>query len=214
MVGYAERASWKMDLPFRSGSLVDAKLKEQLARILDSLREDNGRAELPSTTSRIAVDGDEVVELTDDEILKGGYWIPVYRPRDKPLPHEGFSFYQDKHDTYLVRTDANERLLAVSSISIGDMRTLAAVFALLFLLLGLSTYMAGTTFLRKYFLFNEAQPPTIQEALELGEGTSIEFKRSVSFDSPSSTEQVLQTVAAFANTGDGTIFIGIEDDGK
>ena len=54
----------------------------------------------------------------------------------------------------------------------------------------------------------------VQEALRLGEGESIEFKRSISFDSAGSVEQILQTVAAFANSGDGTIFIGIEDEGQ
>jgi predicted HTH transcriptional regulator len=72
----------------------------------------------------------------------------------------------------------------------------------------------GATFLRRYLFFNETRPHTVDEALKLGEGTGVEFKRSISFDSPGSVEQVLQTVVAFANSGDGTVFIGIEDDGK
>jgi ATP-dependent DNA helicase RecG len=50
--------------------------------------------------------------------------------------------------------------------------------------------------------------------LDSGEDTNVEFKRSISFDSQGSAEQILQTVVAFANSGSGTVFIGIEDDGK
>jgi len=214
MVGYAERASWKMDVPLRSGRLIDAKLKDQLNRIQGSLREDNGRVEVPGPARRIAVDGYEVVDLTNDKVLSGGYWIPVYFPRDKPLPRDGLTFYRDKYDLYLLRTDANERLLGISSQSIGDLRTLAALFALLILISGVAAYISGTTFLRKYFVFSQSRPHTVDEALKLGEGPSVEFKRSVSFENPTSIEQILQTVTAFANSGDGTIFIGIEDDGK
>src|SRR6266404_5316994 len=214
MVGYAELVSWKMDLPFRSGKLIDAKLKEQLNRIQGALREDDGRVEVPGAARKFAVDGYEVVDLTSDEVLSGGYWIPVYLPRNQPLPQDGLSFYRDKHDLYLLRTDANERLLSVSSQSIGDLRILAALFMLLVLVSGAAAYVSGTTFLRKYFVFSQSCPHSVEEGLKLGEGPSIEFKRSVSFENPTSIEQILQTVTAFANSGDGTIFIGIEDDGK
>jgi hypothetical protein len=214
MVGYAERASWKMDVPLPSGGLIDAKLKEQLNKIRGSLREDNGRVEVPGAARRVAVDGYEVVDVTDDTVLSGGYWIPVYFPRGKPLPQDGLSFYRDKYDLYLLRTDANERLLGVSSQSIGDLRTLAALFALLILVSWFAAYLSGTTFLRKYFVFSQNRLHTVEEGLKLGEGSSVEFKRSISFENPTSIEQILQTVTAFANSGDGTIFIGIEDDGK
>jgi predicted HTH transcriptional regulator len=91
---------------------------------------------------------------------------------------------------------------------------LSAVFALLLLACGLASYVSGATFLRRYLLFNEIHPHTVGEALKLGEGASVEFKRSISFDSPGSVEQILRTVVAFANSGDGTIFVGVEDDGK
>ena len=113
-----------------------------------------------------------------------------------------------------MRTDSNERLLAVATQPIGDVPSIATLFSLLFAFTGAVAYIAARTFLRKYFLFSEARSHTVQEALRLGEGESIEFKRSISFDSAGSVEQLLQTVAAFANSGDGTIFIGIEDEGQ
>jgi Schlafen, AlbA_2 len=213
MVGYAEKASWKMDVP-ASSRLIDANLKEQLAKIQDSLREEGGKVELPSSAQRKVTDGYEVVDLDTDRILSGGYWLPVFLPPHNPVPREGPSFYRDKTRLYVVRTDSNERLLAASMQSIGDVPSIAALFGLLFAVTGMVAYVSGTTFLRKYFLFSQTRSHTVEEALKLGEGESIEFKRSISIDSASSVEQILQTVAAFANSGDGTIFIGIEDEGQ
>lgn len=213
MVGYAEKASWKMDVPV-SASFIDANLKEQLAKIQDSLREDGGNVELPSSAQRKVTDGYEVVDLDNNKILSGGYWIPVFLPPHNSLPGDGSSFYRDKTGLYVVRTDSNERLLASTTQSIGDVSSIAALFALLFILTGVMGYVSATTFLRKYFLFGQARPHSVDEALKLGEGESVEFKRSISFESASSVEQVLQTVAAFANSGDGTVFIGIENEGQ
>jgi ATP-dependent DNA helicase RecG len=42
----------------------------------------------------------------------------------------------------------------------------------------------------------------------------LSLKRSISFDVQNSVDRVLETIAAFANTAGGTIFIGIEDNGK
>jgi len=212
MVGYAEKVSWKMDVPV-SIRLIDANLQELLAKLQDSLREENGEVELPSSAQRKVTDGYEVVDLDTHKILGGGYWLPVFLPRHNPVPREGSSFYRDKTSLYAVRTDSNKRLLAASMQSIGDVSSIAAVFILLFAVAGAVAYIAATTFLRKYFLFSQARSHTVEEALRLGEGESIEFKRSISFDSASSVEQILQTVAAFANSGDGTIFIGIENEG-
>jgi ATP-dependent DNA helicase RecG len=52
------------------------------------------------------------------------------------------------------------------------------------------------------------------DALRRGEGLTVEFKRSISFDVQASVDRVLETIAAFANTADGTIFIGVEDNGN
>ena len=72
-------------------------------------------------------------------------------------------------------------------------------------------------FLRSYFLFSQTRVPTLEEALRQGEGTQVEFKRGLSEDegkAGAAEEEFLKTVAAFANTGDGVIFIGIDDSGK
>ena len=63
-------------------------------------------------------------------------------------------------------------------------------------------------FFRSYFALRGVQLPTVQEALQKGEGENVEFKRSFS-----SEDDLLESVAAFANTNDGVIFIGVDDSG-
>jgi ATP-dependent DNA helicase RecG len=61
------------------------------------------------------------------------------------------------------------------------------------------------------------QVPTLREALQSGEGQRAELKRGVSDDDTKSggTEnELLKSIAAFANTNDGVIFIGIDDAGR
>jgi hypothetical protein len=215
MVGYAEKASWKMALPGPPNGIVDQELENQLKGIAGALRENNGQVELSRTArSKINADGYEIVDLSNDEILDWGYWIPVYLPRDRPLPRDGTSLYRDRGDLYLVRTDANDRVLAVSTELIGDVRLLATLAGLLFLVSALVAYVCANTLLRKYLLLLRVRPHTLDEALKQGEGPSIEFKRSISFEIANSIDEVLRTVTAFANTRDGTMFIGVEDDGK
>jgi len=75
-------------------------------------------------------------------------------------------------------------------------------------------YRSGMTFLRKYFLLTDSSAHSLADALRLGEGLTVEFKRGISFEVQNSVDRVLETIAAFANTADGTIFIGIEDNGN
>jgi len=77
----------------------------------------------------------------------------------------------------------------------------------------LAAYWSGMTFLRKYFLLTNNSACSPGDAIRRGEGLTIEFKRSISLDVQNSVDRVLETVTAFANTADGTIFIGIEDNG-
>jgi hypothetical protein len=216
MVGYAVKASWKMDVNPPPSSAIDEGLKKQLDVITAGFRDGAPQAELPNAAQRrkITADGYEIVDLTNDEMLDGGHQIPVYLPRTRPIPPEGISFWEDKNDLYLVRTDANDRFVAASTQFVGEWPSIVSVFVLLFVGSGLVAYVLGNTLLRRYFVFRQARPVGVQEALGLGEGPEIEFKRNISFESMHSTEEVLQSVAAFANTGDGTIFIGIDDNGR
>jgi len=215
VVGYAEKVSWKADLPAPPTAFIDQELKRQLLNIERAVREPNvSREFLVPKLEKIALDGYEIVDLSSGEILAGGYWIPVYLPRGGPLPREGFRFYRNKRDLYLIRTDMSERLLAVSTYHIGEWPSLIALFAMLFFISIVVAHFSANRFLRKYFALRQTQSCTVEEARKLGEGPSVEFKRNIAFESSNSTEQILQTVTAFANTGDGTIFVGVDDAGK
>ena len=117
----------------------------------------------------------------------------------------------------LEQVDTNGRLIAVSLASLGDLRWLCVVVVAI---LSLSTLVArylSRKFLRSYFLFSQTRVPTLEEALSQGEGTAVEFKRGLSDDegrTGAAEEEFLKTVAAFANSGDGVIFIGIDDTAK
>jgi len=53
--------------------------------------------------------------------------------------------------------------------------------------------------------------PSLGEAQQGGEGQTVEFKRGLSADegrTSSVDEELLKSVAAFANTNDGVIFVG------
>src|SRR5260370_3098853 len=215
VVGYAERVSWKTDLPAPPTAFIDQELKRQLSNIEHAVREPNvSREFLVPKLEKIALDGYEIVNLSSGEILAGGYWIPIYLPRGMPLPNKGFRFYRNKRDLYLIRTDMSERLLAVSTYHIGEWPSLIALFFMLFFISIVVAHLSANRFLRSYFALRQTRSCTVEEARRLGEGPSIEFKRNIAFESPNSTEQILQTVTAFANTGDGTIFVGVDDAGK
>jgi schlafen family protein len=215
VVGYAERVSWKADIPAAPTVLIDQELKRQLSDIERAVREPNvSREFLIPKLEKIALDGYEIVDISSGEILAGGYWIPVYLPRSRPLPSKGFRLYTNKRDLYLIRTDIGEHLLAVSTYHIGEWPSLVALFGILFFISFVVAHFSANRFLRKYFALRQTQSCSVEEALRLGEGPSIEFKRNIAFESPSSTEEMLQTITAFANTGDGTIFVGVDDTGK
>ena len=214
MVGYAEKAPWKIELPTNT-TAIDAGLRQQLDNIASALRQEDGRIEFGGQARRrIAVDGYVVVDIATNEVLYSGYSLPTYFPRSRALPGPGASLYRQGRQLYVVRADSNGRLLVVNTDRVGDVLSLLVLSALI-LAGGFSiAYRSGMTFLRKYFLLTDSYAHSLADALRLGEGLTVEFKRSISFEVQNSVDRVLETVAAFVNTADGTIFIGVEDNGS
>jgi ATP-dependent DNA helicase RecG len=104
--------------------------------------------------------------------------------------------------------------LVVNTSRVDDLLLLLVLSALI-LAGGFSVaYTSGMTFLRKYFVLTGSSAHSLADALRLGEGLTVEFKRGISFEVQNSVDRVLETIAAFANTANGTIFIGIEDNGN
>ncbi len=212
LVGYAVNVSWRLYLPLTDFGEVDQQMRNQLAKITDGIREKNGELEIPDML--LPNDGYEIVDEQSGEILSGGYWLPVFLPSEIVYPTQGISFHLGKRNLYLTRTTETGRLIAMSIYRVGELPFLILMFVLLSVIAGLAGYVFAMTVLRSYLLFRETAPLALEDALKYGEGPAVEFKRAVSLEGTSAANQVLQTVAAFANTGDGSVFIGVEDDGK
>jgi hypothetical protein len=214
MVGYAEKASWRMDLPTNT-SAIDAALRQQLEKIAGALQQEDDRVSFGEPSRRrIAADGYVVLDMRTNAIIFGGYSLPMYFPRTRPLPETGTTLYRQDRELHIVRADSNGRLLAVNTERVGDLLSLLIVLVLIIAVGFAVAYRSGMTFLRRYFVLTDRSAQNAADALRLGEGPTVEFKRSISFDVQNSVDRVLETVAAFANTADGTIFIGIEDNGN
>lgn len=146
-----------------------------------------------------------------------GPWLPIFFPDGAVLPHPGRQLLIQNGELYVVQTDTDGRLVATSLTSIGPLFWIAVVGVAVFVISSGMGWMFSRRFLRGYFALRALRVPTLQEALSSGEGQTIEFKRRLSED-PSrertAEDEVLKSIAAFANTNDGTIFIGVDDTGK
>jgi hypothetical protein len=138
----------------------------------------------------------------------------MYFPHDRELPLPGTRLFRISQQLFVLRADANDRVLVVNSSAIGNIPSLVALAFVLLFAGFVTAYRAGSTVLRRYFTAERGAPIDVRDALRLGEGLGVEFKRSIAFDQQNSVDRVLETIAAFANTGDGTLFIGIEDNGR
>jgi schlafen family protein len=214
LVGYAEKATWKIELPTNT-PVIDNALRQEVDEIAGALRQEDDRIEFGGLARRrVAVDGYVVSDIATDEVLFSGYSMPMYYPHSRRLPRPGTRLFRAGRQIYIVRADSSDRLLVVNTSPVGDLLWLLGCSTLL-LGAGFSgAYASGRTFLRKYFLLSDSSAHSYADALQLGEGLTVEFKRSISFDVQNSVDRVLETIAAFANTAGGTIFIGIEDNGK
>lgn len=211
MVGYAEKADWKMiDTPPSLLGIVDAKLKDEADKIAAALA--SHREALRNTRA----DGFEVVDGRTGRVVEWGPWLPIFLPAEIPLPTTGTRFYMYEDDLYFVRTDTNGRLLTISLVSMGGLWWLAVLVGLAFAFTTLIAHALSRRFLRAFLAFMGVRFPTLEEALKEGENKRVEFKRGFSEDETresSVEDELLKSIAAFANTNGGVIFIGIDDEG-
>jgi len=217
IVGYAEKVPWKMvELPYSVIPTVDATLKHEAAKIATALAGSRvgflGRRNAPSANA----DGFEVVDADTQQVLNWGPWLPIFLPKGIYLPSPGRQFYVEEGDLYVVQTDTDGRLLAISLVPVVSLRWLAAIAAFAFLSTSLIAATLSLRFLRAYFALRGIKVPRLEEALRSGEGQNVEFKRGLSGDEQkagSVEDELLKSVAAFANTNDGVIFIGVDNAG-
>jgi hypothetical protein len=181
IVGYAERAPWKMvELPDSLVPLVDNTLVHEVDKIAAALP--TGKAILagPRNAPSANADGFEVVDADTQQVLNWGPWLPIFLPKEVPLPSAGRQFYVENGDLYIVQTDTDGRLLATSLVLVGSLRWLGFVVAVTFVSTSLAARALSRRFLQRYFALMGVQVPTLAEALRSGEGQSVEFKRGLS----------------------------------
>jgi schlafen family protein len=215
IIGYAEKAPWKMvTLPSSMTTVVDVTLKQQADKIAAALA--NGKATLtgPRSAPSANADGFEVVDASTEQVLNWGPWLPIFLPKDTPLPSPGRQLYVEGGDLYIVQTDTDGRLLAISLVLVGSLWLLVFSVCFAFVSTVVITRALSRRFLRTYFSLTAARVPSLEEALQSGEGQKVEFKRGLSADETrvaTAEDELLRSIAAFANTNDGAIFIGIDD---
>jgi hypothetical protein len=214
IVGYAEKAPWKMieSVDSQTG-IVDAKLKREAEKIVASLP--SQRASVGGRNGLIA-DGFAVVEAETKQVAEWGPWLPEFLPADIKWPTPGYQIYVYENDLYLSQTATNGRVLATSFVPVADLWGLATLCAVAFLGTSIVAGAFSRRYLRTYFAMSGVRVPTLEEALRAGEGQTVEFKRGLS-ETEAKTgnveDELLKSIAAFANTNDGVIFIGIDDAG-
>ncbi|MGO9094118.1 MAG: helix-turn-helix domain-containing protein [Bryobacteraceae bacterium] len=215
LVGYAEKAPWKaIETP---GSLlgdVDAVLRREADKIAS--RVSAPRAAARFSRSGISVDGFQVVDPHTKRVLEQGPWIPAFLPKGVPRPSPGLELYIYEGGLYAAQTDTDGRLLATSFVEVGGLWWMACSCAIGFLCASLIARALSRRFLRNYFAITGMQVPSIQEAVVEGENQRVEFKRGLSDAEDRAgdvEEEMLRSIAAFANTNDGVVLVGIDDAG-
>jgi len=215
IIGYAEKAQWKMlDTPHSQIGIVDSKLKSEADEIAASTT--NGKVQIRAGRNGPSADGFQVVDANTKKVVEWDVWLPEFLPKEVKLPTPGLRLYIYNSDLYFVQTDTNGRLLATSLIEIGNLWSLAGSCGIACLSMSFIARAVCRRFLRGYFAVTGIRVPTIDEAQRGGEGQSVEFKRGLSDDEIKKSnveEELLKTIAAFANTNNGVIFIGIDDSG-
>jgi len=216
IVGCGLKVPWRMfETPPSLLPDIDMGLRNVGDRIAASLA--NGRASVNQGRTAGEADGFEVVSARSQRVQSWGPWLPMLFPKDKPFPPAGTRPYVDRGKVSIVQADTNGRLLAVSLIPLGSVYWLALLIGFTFVSSTALTWFLSRKFLRNYFAVSGLPAITIEEASRIGEGQNVEFKRALSEDDAkagNAEEELLKSIAAFANTNDGNIFIGIDDFGR
>jgi hypothetical protein len=215
IIGFQERAPSKM-IDTLSGQIgvVDTRLKQDANMVADSFS--NNKTGAWGSRTVLTADGFQIVDANSRKVVDWGPWLPTFLPKDTQLPTPGRQLFVYKGDLYVVETESDGRLLATSLVSVGGLWLLVSSCVFAFLSTSVTANSFSRKFLRSYFALTGTQIPTVEKALQTGESQSVEFKRGLSQDDTKTgnvEEELLKSIAAFANTNDGAIFIGIDDAG-
>jgi hypothetical protein len=215
-IGYEEESPSKMigTLTAEIGE-VDTRLKQEADKIAECFS--NHKSATCGGRTVLAADGFQIVDANTMQVIDRGPWLPSFLPKDTQLPAPGRRLFIYEGDLYVVQTDSDGRLLATSLVPVGSLWLLTCSCAFSFLITSVLADSFSHKFLRGYFALRGTQIPTLEKALQNGESQSVEFKRGLSHDHAKAghvEDELLKSIAAFANTNDGAIFIGIDDSGR
>lgn len=156
------------------------------------------------------------MDAATNRVVERGPWVPAFLPRGLRTPDPGLRLYIDGGNLYAAETDTNGRLSATSFVNVGVMWWISISCIVGFGLASATARGLSRRFLRNYFAVRSMQVPSVEEALRSGESQIVEFKRGLSGDEAKAggvEEEVVRSIAAFANTNGGVIFTGIDDAG-
>jgi len=122
------------------------------------------------------------VDAETQQVLNWGPWLPIFLPKEVPLPSAGRRFYVENGDLYVIQTDADGRLLDTSLVLVGSLPWLGFIVAITFASTSFVARALSRRFLRRYFALMGVRVPTLAEALRSGEGQNVEFKRGLPTD--------------------------------
>jgi len=215
VIGYAIKTPWKIvETPASLLDSVDAALKREADKLGSNFAAQGSVA----SGSRLGLssDGFVIVDARTGHIQLAGPWLPAFLPGNSSLPKAGYRLYVRDNNLYLLVTERQGRLLAASLAKLGGISWLLTLCAAAFLGMTALARALSRRYLRNYFALSGIQVPTIDGALKTGEGQQVEFKRGLSDEvarSGSIDTELLKSIAAFANTNDGVILVGIDDTG-
>ena len=215
IIGYQEKAPTKM-IGTLSAQIAD--VDNELKREADKIAKNYSSHKTATWGARtvLTADGFQIVDANTKQVVDLGQSLPSFLPKETRLPSPGRQLFVYQGDLYVAQTDRDGQLIATSLAPFVGLWLLASFCALAFLSTSFLANIFSRKFLGSYFALAGTQIPSLQNALRSGEGQSVEFKRGLSQDDTKTgnvEDELLKSMAAFANTNDGAIFIGIDDAG-
>ena len=149
-------------------------------------------------------DGYQIVQSNTQEIIDASGGLPSFIPINR-LKDIHNLFMNDSMDVYLVNREQSDMLNSIALAKVTNLRDIIFFTLNLYVLTSIIIYILNRTLFKKLWIFYRKDFPSLEQALSKGEGDKIEFKKGI-FD-----DDILKSIAAFSNTRDGVVFVGIDD---
>ena len=149
-------------------------------------------------------DGYQIVESNTQEIIDASGGLPSFIPINR-LKDIHNLFINDSRDIYFVNREQSDTLNSIALAKVANLRDIIYFIFNLYILTSIIIYVLSKTLFKKLWLFYRKDFPSLEKALMQGEGDRVEFKKGI-FD-----DDIIKSIAAFSNTRDGVVFVGVDD---